>query len=138
MDITPKTFPYFLPRILDDLASCSFVSIDFEFSGIACSSNLPNNKTSTLQERYAEVKESADKYRIVQIGLTICLEDTESGKRRPFSGIESEVLMVMFTGTYILKPYNLYLSPIIDRRLEVGRDMCFQSGGRPSSFILVR
>ncbi|KAE8134383.1 ribonuclease H-like domain-containing protein [Aspergillus pseudotamarii] len=109
MDITPKTFPFFLPRILDDLASCSFVSIDFEFSGIACSSNLPNNKTSTLQERYAEIKKSADKYRIVQIGLTICHEDTESG-------------------TYILKPFNLYLNPIIDRRLEVGRDMCFQSG----------
>ncbi|KAE8371372.1 ribonuclease H-like domain-containing protein [Aspergillus bertholletiae] len=109
MDITPKTFPFFLPRILDDIASCSFVSIDFEFSGIACSSNGPNSKTSTLQERYAEVKEAADKYRIVQIGLTICHEDTESG-------------------TYTLKPYNLYLNPIIDRRLEVGRDVCFQSG----------
>ncbi|KAF7621266.1 hypothetical protein AFLA_011571 [Aspergillus flavus NRRL3357] len=109
MDITPKTFHFFLPRILDELASCSFVSIDFEFSGIACSSNGPNSKASTLQDRYTEVKESADKYRIVQIGLTICHEDTESG-------------------TYILKPYNLYLNPIIDRRLEVGRDMCFQSG----------
>ncbi|KAK6815330.1 hypothetical protein RU639_008836 [Aspergillus parasiticus] len=109
MDITPKTFHFFLPRILDELASCSFVSIDFEFSGIACSSNGPNSKASTLQDRYTEVKESADKYRIVQIGLTICHEDTESG-------------------TYILKPYNLYLNPIIDRRLEVGRDICFQSG----------
>ncbi|KAE8313357.1 ribonuclease H-like domain-containing protein [Aspergillus transmontanensis] len=109
MDITPKTFHFILPRILDELASCSFVSIDFEFSGIACSSNGPNSKASTLQDRYTEVKESADKYRIVQIGLTICHEDTESG-------------------TYILKPYNLYLNPIIDRRLEVGRDMCFQSG----------
>ena len=135
MDITPKTFHFFLPRILDELASCSFVSIDFEFSGIACSSNGPNSKASTLQDRYTEVKESADKYRIVQMGLTIGHEDTESGKRRPFSKIELQVLMVIITGTYILKPYNLYLNPIIDRRLEVGRDMCFQSGGRPSSLI---
>ena len=138
MDITPKTFPFFLPRILDDIASCSFVSIDFEFSGIACSSSGPNSKKSTLQERYAEVKESADKYRIVQVGLTICHEDTESGKRCPFSRIESEVLMAMNTGTYILKPYNLYLNPTIDRRLEVERDMCFQSSGMPSSFVSAR
>ncbi|KAF5866425.1 hypothetical protein ETB97_011977 [Aspergillus alliaceus] len=108
MDITPKTFPFFLPRILDDIATCSFVSIDFEFSGIACPSAGPNSGKSTLQERYEEVKASANKYGIVQIGLTICHEDTE-------------------TGTYILKPYNLYLSPIIDRRLDVGRDLCFQS-----------
>ncbi|KAE8349978.1 ribonuclease H-like domain-containing protein [Aspergillus coremiiformis] len=109
MDITPESFPFFLPRILDDITTCTFVSIDFEFSGIASSSAGPNSGTASLQERYKNVKESADKYRIVQVGLTICHEDTESGM-------------------YMLKPYNLYLSPIIDRRLDVGRDLCFQSG----------
>ncbi|KAF7596759.1 54S ribosomal protein L17 mitochondrial [Aspergillus hancockii] len=108
MDITHRTFPYFLPRILDDIATCSFVSIDFEFSGIATPPVGPNGGTRTLQERYDEVKRSADKYRIVQIGLTVCHEDHESGK-------------------YTLRPYNLYLSPIIDRKLDVERDLCFQS-----------
>ncbi|KAE8154730.1 ribonuclease H-like domain-containing protein [Aspergillus avenaceus] len=67
-----------------------------------------NNGVATLQERYVEVKKAAEKYNILQIGLTICHEDTE-------------------TGTYTLKPYNLYLNPLIDRRLEVQRDCCFQS-----------
>jgi hypothetical protein len=81
MDITPNTFPFFLPRILDDIATCCFVSIDFEFSGIATSPAGPIGGTTTLQERYDEVKRSADKYSIVQIGLTLCHEDQESGKR---------------------------------------------------------
>ncbi|PYI04357.1 CAF1 family ribonuclease [Aspergillus sclerotiicarbonarius CBS 121057] len=109
MDISAQTFFYHLPRVLDDLASCCFVSIDFEFSGIAKTPGVSSKSKSTLQERYEEVKNSADQYQILQVGLTICHEDPE-------------------TATYTLKPYNLYLSPIIDRKLELERIWSFQSG----------
>lgn len=41
------------------------------------------------------------------------------------------------TGLYTLKPYNMYLSPAIDHRLEVERNITFQSSGKfiNSSFI---
>ncbi|PYH96974.1 CAF1 family ribonuclease [Aspergillus ellipticus CBS 707.79] len=108
MDITAQTFFYHLPRLLEDLASCCFVSIDFEFSGIANGLGGVARKKSTLQERYEEVKRSADQYQILQVGLTLGIEDPE-------------------TATYTLKPYNLYLSPIIDRKLDFERNWTFQS-----------
>lgn len=110
MDVTSQSWPRCLPKILEDLVSCCFVSLDFEFSGIGrLSANAaPSAGRQTLQERYAETKLSAEKYSIVQIGLTICHEDTE-------------------TGTYILKPYNFYLSPLIDKTLDIERDCTFQS-----------
>lgn len=79
MDISAQTFFYHLPRVLDDLASCCFVSIDFEFSGIAKGLGPSPKSRSTLQERYEEVKNSADQYQILQVGLTICHEDPETG-----------------------------------------------------------
>ncbi|THC97826.1 hypothetical protein EYZ11_002679 [Aspergillus tanneri] len=42
------------------------------------------------------------------MGFTICHEDTEKA-------------------IYTLKPYNVYLSPLVERKLEVERDSCFQS-----------
>ncbi|GFF44506.1 54S ribosomal protein L17, mitochondrial [Aspergillus udagawae] len=108
MDVTAQSFPYHLPRILDDLATCCFVSMDFEFSGIATTSSNPNRGSQTLQARYEEVKSSADKYQILQVGLTICHENTENA-------------------SYTLKPYNINLNPIIDRRLEMERHWSMQS-----------
>lgn len=108
MDVTAQTFPYHLPRILDDLATCCFVSMDFEFSGIATTSSNPTRKPQSLQARYEEVKNSADKYQILQVGLTICHEDTKNA-------------------SYTLKPFNVNLNPIIDRRLEVERGWSMQS-----------
>jgi hypothetical protein len=54
--------------------------MDFEFSGIATTSSNPNRGSQTLQARYEEVKSSADKYQILQVGLTICHENTENGQ----------------------------------------------------------
>ncbi|KAL2819250.1 ribonuclease H-like domain-containing protein [Aspergillus granulosus] len=108
MDVSAQTFPYHLPRMLDDLASSTFVAIDLEFSGITNATLGRVGPPQSLQQRYQEVKEGADKYQILQVGLTFCHEDTETAK-------------------YTLKPYNLYLSPIIDRKLEVERNWSFQS-----------
>ncbi|KAL3467732.1 ribonuclease H-like domain-containing protein [Aspergillus heterothallicus] len=108
MDVTAQTFPYHLPKMLEDLASSTFVAIDLEFSGIATGTQGRAGPPQSLQQRYQEVKEGADKYQVLQVGLTFCHEDTDPAK-------------------YTLKPYNLYLSPIIDRRLEVERNWSFQS-----------
>ncbi|OJJ88427.1 uncharacterized protein ASPGLDRAFT_63316 [Aspergillus glaucus CBS 516.65] len=117
MDVTTETFSYHLPRILDNLANCCFVSLDFEFSGI--SYGITSQRTAqgpqSLQDRYSEVKSAADKFRILQIGLTICNEDVT-------------------TGLYTLKPYNMYLSPTMDHRLEVERNVTFQSSA--ADFLL--
>ncbi|KAL4931915.1 ribonuclease H-like domain-containing protein [Aspergillus undulatus] len=108
MDVTAQTFPYHLARMLDDLASSAFVAIDLEFSGIATAYQGKTSPPQSLQQRYEEVKESAGKYQILQVGLTFCHEDAEAAK-------------------YTLKPYNLYLSPIIERKLEVERNWSLQS-----------
>lgn len=82
MDVTGQNFPYHLPRILDDLANCCFVSLDFEFSGISYGITSQGNPRGpqSLQQRYSDIKDAADKFRIVQIGLTICHEDVAMGK----------------------------------------------------------
>ncbi|RMJ25667.1 CAF1 family ribonuclease [Aspergillus sp. HF37] len=116
MDITSQAFAFHLPRILAELATCCFVSIDLEFSGIASKAQgKPVKSLRTLQERYAETKNAAEKYQVLQIGLTICHEDTE-------------------TASYTLKPYNIYLNPIIDRKLDMERDFSFQ--GSAVEFLL--
>lgn len=80
MDITVENFEFYLQKILDDLASCSFVSLDLELSGIAIKSQDPSKGTRTLQERYAEIRKAADKYQVLQVGLTISHEDTDGGE----------------------------------------------------------
>lgn len=82
MEVTGQTFVYHhLPRILDDLASCCFVSIDFEFSGIAKAPRGPAAQgRQTLQQRYDETKRAAERYSIVQVGLTVCHEDIKTGQ----------------------------------------------------------
>lgn len=80
MDITSHTFQFYLQKVLDDLATCCFVAIDLEFSGIPKSRNGPRAGSQTLQERYAETRIAAEKYQILQLGLTICHEDAEKGE----------------------------------------------------------
>ena len=82
MDITVQTFSSQFPGLLQDLSTCCFVSIDFEFSGVSCIPGKPSRGCQSLQERYAETKSAADKYQILQVGLTICHEDTETGTSR--------------------------------------------------------
>ena len=83
MDISNLTYPAQLPRVLDDLATCSFVAIDLEFSGIHILSNSSGDRSQTLQERYEEVKGAAERYQVLQVGLTTCHEDTDTGGNGP-------------------------------------------------------
>ena len=79
MDIGATTFPGYFPFILNDISSSCFVSLDFELSGLAFPPSGPQTKTQTVQERYAEVKVAAERYQILQVGLTVCHEDPKTG-----------------------------------------------------------
>ncbi|OJD16165.1 hypothetical protein AJ78_03654 [Emergomyces pasteurianus Ep9510] len=114
MDVTRQSFNQHLPRLLNDLAESSFVAMDLEFSGIVSRQSGSNPGSSlrggkqTLQERYEEVKSAAEIYQVLQIGLTFAREDVEMG-------------------TYVLRPYNLHLNPMIDAKLGVERQWSCQS-----------
>ncbi|KLJ06265.1 hypothetical protein EMPG_10306 [Blastomyces silverae] len=114
MDVTRQSFSQHLPRLLNDLAKSSFVALDLEFSGIVPRQSAPSpgsnlwGEKQTLQTRYVEVKEAADIHQVLQIGLTFAMEDRE-------------------TGTYVLRPYNLHLNPVLDEKLGVERRWSYQS-----------
>jgi hypothetical protein len=84
MDITRQSFYYLLPRILHELADCDFLALDLELSGISLkpTQGVPikgSSRKQTLQQRYEEVKEAAERYTILQIGLTVVKEDAKTG-----------------------------------------------------------
>ncbi|KAF2634792.1 CAF1-domain-containing protein [Massarina eburnea CBS 473.64] len=115
MEVTAATYPSQLLAILTNLSEADFVSFDLEFTGIP--SHLPgkdphkprNGGRNTLEERYLETKEAADRYQILQVGLTCGRFDYLANK-------------------YVLRPYNISLSPLLDERLDIDREICLQSG----------
>lgn len=106
MDINNISFGPMLLGIIEQISTAHFVSFDLEMSGIT-SKPPANRRKQTLQERYIEVKEAAEKYAILQIGIT-CVEE--------------------YDGIYVLRPYNFYLSPMITEDLEIERIWSYQEG----------
>lgn len=111
MDIVRFNFPWKLLEILTAVSESHFVSFDLELSGVPVrpygAAREPGKQT--LQQRYAETKAAAEKYTILQIGLTCVKEDAVDG-------------------TYELKPFNIQLSPILSERLDIDRNFSFHSG----------
>ncbi|KAF9691517.1 hypothetical protein EKO04_010230 [Ascochyta lentis] len=111
MDVDAPSFPNHLLALLIHISEADFVSFDLELSGIP--SRLPNKKPRpgrlTLEDRYAETKEGADRYQILQVGLTCAKFD-------------------YITNQYVLRPFNVNLSPLLDERLDFEREISFQSG----------
>ncbi|KAJ4369424.1 hypothetical protein N0V86_009256 [Didymella sp. IMI 355093] len=115
---TPNPSPHDILGLLINISEADFVSFDLELSGIP--SRLPNKKPRgpgrlTLEDRYAETKEGADRYQILQVGLTCAKFDYIANK-------------------YVLRPYNINISPLFDERLDFEREISFQSGA--CSFLL--
>ncbi|MCJ1473203.1 hypothetical protein MMC13_001854 [Lambiella insularis] len=117
MDVDRRSLHWQLQKMLRALAAAHFVAVDFELSGIqskvlyrlnAASKSTGSNQ-QTLQERYKEVKEAAERYQILQVGITIVQED-------------------LTTGTYVTRPYNFYLNPIMEIKLDIERIFSYQSG----------
>ncbi|KAJ5559006.1 hypothetical protein N7461_002978 [Penicillium sp. DV-2018c] len=115
MDVTALTFAERLPSVLNDISNSCFVSVDYELSGVGFKPNSPQSKTQTVEERYVEAKAAAERYQILQVGLTTCHEDKEKA-------------------TYTLKPYNISLSPITQNEMDLNRDWTF--GSRSMEFLL--
>ncbi|KAF3483344.1 uncharacterized protein GIQ15_02668 [Arthroderma uncinatum] len=65
--------------MLQDIGDCSFVALDFEFSGIFNQKLRPaasyTDGDLSLQKRYEEVKQAAEEYQILQVGITLVIED---------------------------------------------------------------
>ncbi|KAF2100482.1 CAF1-domain-containing protein [Rhizodiscina lignyota] len=108
MDVDRISFAPRLLEILEDLSQCHFVSLDLELSGIATKLAHATGR-QTVQERYRDIKEAAERYQILQIGLTFAIHDQEEE-------------------TYLLKPYNFNLNPLLDEKLDIERIFSFQSG----------
>jgi poly(A)-specific ribonuclease len=106
MDITQENLKYNALRIIKEIAESHMVALDCEFSGIALSSGPKPNLTGF----YQTAKAAAEKYQILQVGLTIVTEDIENAR-------------------YIRRSYNIYVSPLsdIDERL-VFREWMSTSG----------
>jgi poly(A)-specific ribonuclease len=86
MEVTQSSFYGSLMSILLDIAEAEFVTIDFEFSGIARNQFKPFNSGGRskgrppVQERYKETKDAASRYQILQFGLTAAKRDLQTGK----------------------------------------------------------
>lgn len=103
----------FYPLLLDiltDISESHFVAVDLELSGVPTKQVRNDIGKPSLQQRYLETKEAAERYQILQFGLTCVSQDVQNGK-------------------YILKPYNFDLNPVIEERgLDIERIFSFQSG----------
>ncbi|KAF2834403.1 CAF1-domain-containing protein [Patellaria atrata CBS 101060] len=108
MDVTRISFPARLLEVLEALSESTFVALDLELSGIPV--QKPRNaQKQTMEERYQEVKAAAERFQILQIGLTCVFEDLQENK-------------------YTLKPYNFNLCPILDEKLDIEREFSYSSG----------
>jgi poly(A)-specific ribonuclease len=112
MEVDKVSFYPLLLDILTDISECHFVAFDLELSGVPSKGAKGGKDVGrpSLQERYLETKQAAERYQILQLGLTCVQQDIENKK-------------------YILKPYNFELSPLIaDTSLGLERIFSFQSG----------
>ncbi|KAF2481612.1 ribonuclease H-like domain-containing protein [Neohortaea acidophila] len=111
MEIDKVSFYPLILDLLTDISHSHFVAFDLELSGVPTKYHTSYAKGKpSLQDRYSETKEAAERYQILQIGLTCVEQDVELQK-------------------YILKPYNIELSPTIEERgIDVERIFSFQSG----------
>ena len=88
MDITGRTFQSHLSSILGAISRSHFISFDLELSGIPGKQfkSRPTGQVEdgkqTLQQRYEETKAAAERYHVLQLGLTCVEEDRERGMLR--------------------------------------------------------
>lgn len=86
MDVKGNDFRSHLRSILAAISKAHFVSFDLELSGIPGRQRgqprAPGDAATgkrTLQERYEETKRAAERYQVLQLGLTCVEEDRERG-----------------------------------------------------------
>ncbi|KAF2751280.1 CAF1-domain-containing protein [Sporormia fimetaria CBS 119925] len=112
MDIDKSNFRHRLLDILHAISDADFVAIDLEFSGIP--NRIPNRPArkgqQSIEDRYQETKMGAERYQVLQLGLTCARFDYSANR-------------------YVLRPYNIWISPLVDdERLGIEREISFQTG----------
>ena len=118
MDLNPTNIEENLLPMLEALEKAHFVSMDFELSGISTKNTKKRSGRSaahrhgvqTLQERYEDIVDAAEKYAIIQVGITIVIEDQKVHK-------------------YMSKTYNMYLSFLDQAKVGVSRSVTLQDIG---------
>lgn len=86
MDITFSDFHHQLPSILNAIATAHFVTIDLELSGIPGQQlnrlrgvGEGSSGKPSLQQRYEETKIAAERYQVLQLGITCVDEEKDQG-----------------------------------------------------------
>ncbi|KAF2008620.1 CAF1-domain-containing protein [Aaosphaeria arxii CBS 175.79] len=117
MEVDNISFPHHLLGIILAIADSDLVSFDLELSGIP--SRIPSfpraRGRASLEDRYLECKAGAERYQILQVGITCAHFDYIANK-------------------YVLRPYNINISPLVEERLDIEREVSFQTGA--ISFLL--
>lgn len=86
MEVNQFNFKQQLLSVLRNIANASFITFDLEMSGINKRANFgPVNSTRengkpNLQQLYEDVKEAAETFQVLQVGITCVEEDREKGK----------------------------------------------------------
>lgn len=106
MEVERDAFPAVLPTILKHISNSHFVALDLELSGIPPRSQRSGKQS--LAERYTESKAAAERFHILQVGMTLAEEDDRNQ-------------------AYILRSYNFNLSPLIYEGLDFERDFTYSS-----------
>ncbi|KAI9726640.1 MAG: hypothetical protein M1828_001007 [Chrysothrix sp. TS-e1954] len=109
MEVNRDTFSSVLPTILKRIADSSFVVLDLELSGIPHRTGWSLKDKPTLQQRYAELREAAGKYHILQVGLTCVEADVDNQQ-------------------YLIRPFNINLTPLVLEDVNLERDFTFSTG----------
>ena len=110
MNVERNNFFEILPTILKRISNAHFIAFDLELSGIPERGQNRDKGRASRQERYAELKAAAEKYQILQVGLTIVEEDRANNR-------------------YLIRPFNFNLSPLVEDETYVGveRDFTYSS-----------
>lgn len=108
MNVDSTSFNARLLTILDHIARSHFVTFDFELSGIPAQRRRDVVGKQDLEERYQELKQAAEKYHILQVGLSCVEEDLKRNK-------------------YLIRTYNFNISPLIGRGLGIDREFTYSA-----------
>lgn len=81
MEIDGHDFRYQLLHVLKHISNATFVSFDLEMSGINTRRGDRSHDVGkpTLQQQYEEMKEAAETFQVLQLGITCVEEDRDKG-----------------------------------------------------------
>ncbi|KAA8907339.1 CAF1 family ribonuclease-domain-containing protein [Sphaerosporella brunnea] len=112
MEVTREDFEkndgQMLKDIIQAIKEAQFVAIDLEFSGVPRQANKPVGRKPNVAERYQLLKEGAERYQVLQLGICIVHFDAP-------------------TRTYVCRPYTLPVCPTTDSKWNMEREYTFQA-----------